>query len=210
MRRLSKVKIEWSPAFSYAIGLIATDGNLSKDGRHLNFTSKDEDLVLTFKTCLGLDNRVGRKTRGGSKVKKYFQVQFGDRNFYEFLIQTGLTPAKSKTLGVLSIPEAYFSDFLRGCIDGDGNISIAKHPESQHPQLRIRLSSASKKFLEWIRQQITKHLALNGGWIDFSARAFVLTYAKDDSIKILNFIYKNKNTEYLDRKYAVAKYFLRV
>ena len=41
MKRLSRIKIEWSPEFAYAIGLIVTDGSLSKDGRHINFSSKD-------------------------------------------------------------------------------------------------------------------------------------------------------------------------
>jgi len=54
MHRLSKVKIEWSPKFAYAIGLIATDGNLSQDGRSVNFTSKDEELAMAFKACLGI------------------------------------------------------------------------------------------------------------------------------------------------------------
>ncbi|PIZ81282.1 MAG: hypothetical protein COY02_02875, partial [Parcubacteria group bacterium CG_4_10_14_0_2_um_filter_41_6] len=101
MRRLSKVKIEWSPDFAYAIGLLATDGNLSKDGRHINMTSKDEEMISVFKKCLSIQNKTGRKCRGGSKEKKYFQVQFGDKNFYNFLMSLGLTPAKSKTLGPL-------------------------------------------------------------------------------------------------------------
>lgn len=146
MKRLSKVKIEWSPRFAYAIGLITTDGNLSKDGRHMNMTSKDKEMIITFKKCLNIKNKIGRKTREKSKIKKYFQVQFGDKNLYEFLLSLGLTPAKSKTLGDLRIPNYYFCDFLRGCIDGDGCIRIAYHPESKHPQLQVRLISASPSF----------------------------------------------------------------
>ena len=77
-----------------------------------------------------------------------FVIQFGDRIFYDFLISLGITPAKSKTIASLKIPEKYFADFLRGCIDGDGDIDVHSHPESQHPQLRIRLVSASPKFLK--------------------------------------------------------------
>src|SRR5688572_26861634 len=36
------------PDVSYAVGLAATDGNLSGDGRHMSFVSKDRDLVETF------------------------------------------------------------------------------------------------------------------------------------------------------------------
>src|SRR3989344_5576389 len=110
MKRLNKVKILYSSKFFYAIGLLATDGNLSKDGRHLNMTSKEKEMIITFKMCLGINNKIGRKTRGGSTVKKYFQVQFGDKNFYSYLLSIGLTPAKSKTIAQLDIPDNYFAD----------------------------------------------------------------------------------------------------
>ncbi len=208
MKRLNKVLIKWSPDFAYAIGLITTDGNLSKDDRHLNMTSKDKDMIITFKKCLGLKNKIGRKTRGGSKIKKYFQVQFGDKNFYEFLLSIGLTPAKSKTIGALNILDEYFADFFRGCIDGDGNINIASHPESRHLQLRIRLCSASPLFLNWIKNKILNLYGIKSGWIETKENIGVLVYAKADSIKLLNIMYYPKVNNYLKRKYVIAKQFL--
>src|SRR3989344_2092153 len=115
MNRLGKVNLSWSGNFAYAIGLIATDGNLSPDGRHINLTSKDEEMVLNFKGCLSVNNKIGKKSRGGDLTnKKYFVIQIGDNNFYDFLLSLGLTPAKSKTIGPLKIPSVYFKDFLRG------------------------------------------------------------------------------------------------
>lgn len=70
MNRLGKIKIEWTQNFAYAIGLITTDGNLSKDGCHIDFTSKDKELVETFRKCLGINNKIGLKSRGGEKEKK--------------------------------------------------------------------------------------------------------------------------------------------
>ena len=127
MNRLSKVKIIWSPKLAYVIGLITTDGCLSIDCCHIEFTSKDLGLVEIFRNYLGLNNKICKKARGGEKEKKYFRIQFGDKNFYEFLLSIGLTPHKSKTIGPLNIPENYFLDFLRGCIDGDGNILSLIH-----------------------------------------------------------------------------------
>ncbi len=212
MRRLSKVSISWSPALAYAVGLIATDGNLSKDGRHINFTSKDIDSILTFKNCLALENSIGRKARGREEEKRYFQVQFGDVNFYEFLIRLGLTPAKSKTIKSLKIPDNYFADFLRGCVDGDGCIGFYSHPESKHPQLRIRLYSASCAFLEWIKNKIGVTLGISGGWIEKKDGGLVvLTYAKQDSLKLISFLYYDGVEYYLKRKYdIVVKFFGRV
>jgi hypothetical protein len=53
-RRGALASIEWSPRLAYAVGLIATDGCLYGDGRHIAFISKDEDLM---RTLLSLVNR---------------------------------------------------------------------------------------------------------------------------------------------------------
>jgi hypothetical protein len=208
MNRLHKVFIKWSPAFAYCIGLIASDGNLSKDGRHIVFTSKDEELVETFRDCLGLKNKVSYKGRGGSKDRKYSFLQFGDKNFYEFLLKIGLTPAKSKTIGPLKINEMYFADFLRGVLDGDGNINIFRHPESRRPQLRVRFFSASSNFINWIQGQNMRLLHIKGfqretnGEID-------LAYATADSVKLLNFMYYVGCKHFLKRKHEKAMQFFK-
>ncbi|MCG2694200.1 hypothetical protein L6259_02955 [Candidatus Parcubacteria bacterium] len=208
MKPLNKVTIEWSPNFAYAIGLIATDGCLSKDGRHINLTSKDMKIIEKFRDILKLENKIGRKAREKEKVKKYFYIQFGDKIFYQYLLSIGLTPAKSKTISSLKIPNEYFMDFFRGCIDGDGNISISKHPESQHPQLKVRLASASKFFLGWIKFNLSEIAKLNGGWIGKGTRIYMLSYGKADSVKLLKLLYYDNVESYLDRKYLIAKQFI--
>jgi hypothetical protein len=206
MKPLGKVKIEWSQNFAYMIGLMASDGNLSSDGRHINFTSKDYDLAFTYKTILGIDNVIGRKTRAQEKEKKYFFVQFGDVLFYRFLVSIGLTPQKSKTIGKLDIPNQFFFDFLRGCIDGDGNIQTFKHPESKHLQLRVRLVSASRPFLEWIHQEIMKYDIK--GYMQIEKTVFCLTFAMGASKKLLSKIYYKGFKYCLIRKYLLAKEYL--
>lgn len=208
MKPLGKVKIEWSSDFAYAIGLITTDGSLSRDGRHIDLTSKDKEMVENFKRCLGIDNKIGRKARGGSTDKKYYRVQFGDIVFYKFLLSIGLGPAKSKTISALKIPNKQFRDFLRGCLDGDGNINVQSHPESKHPQLRIRITSASEKFLVWLKIEIENRTDIKGGWVRPVRRAYELSYGKSDSIKFLTYIYYDSPKSYLTRKYLRAKPFL--
>ncbi|OGN13976.1 MAG: hypothetical protein A3J47_04250 [Candidatus Yanofskybacteria bacterium RIFCSPHIGHO2_02_FULL_43_22] len=211
---MSKVKIEWSPKFAYAIGLITTDGCLCNDSRHIDFTSKDEELVMKFKECLGIKNKVGVKYRGRDsycRETKYFRIQLGDRNFYDFLLSIGLSPRKSKSIGSLDIPKEFFQDFLRGCIDGDGSIGFYSHPESKHPQFRIRLVSASEAFVDWLKLKIKDIFLIDGGWIHKSRDVSVLSYAKSDSIKLVDFLYKDKNCVCLSRKYAeVRKFYGRV
>ena len=203
--RKSKVQLTWSNNFAYAIGLITTDGNLSPDLRHLHITSKDYEIVINARRCLGINNKIGKKARGGSKEKKYYVLQFGDKNFFEFLLELGLTPRKSKTLSELRIPRKYFADFFRGCIDGDGSISISSHPESQYPQYKVRLCSASKSFLEWNLKLCRRLFLVDGGSISKRNKSsiYTLTFAKNDSIKILRIIYV-KNVLCLSRKKKVA------
>jgi hypothetical protein len=56
--------VKWTPEFAYAVGLLTTDGNLSKDGRHLILVSKDKQLLRTFKKCLNLDSKIGSRKSG--------------------------------------------------------------------------------------------------------------------------------------------------
>ena len=139
--------MEWTNKIAYAIGLITTDGNLSKDGRHIIFVSKDLSLVKLFKRCLNLKNKISTKTSGYSNNEGiYYYIQFGNVIFYRDLISIGLCTNKSKRINQLCIPKDYFSDFLRGHLDGDGTIRAYNDyafPKSK--RLYVNFLSASKK-----------------------------------------------------------------
>ncbi|MEX1086929.1 MAG: LAGLIDADG family homing endonuclease, partial [Candidatus Paceibacterota bacterium] len=119
MRRGSKpkgkVRIQWSSNFAYAIGLLAADGCLSKDGRHIDVTSNDYDQLENFIKALDIDVKITQKSSGRGYTS--WHVQFSDVLFYKFLTEIGITSAKSKTLRKLDIPDEYFFDFLRGEFD---------------------------------------------------------------------------------------------
>ena len=61
MLRDNPISTEWSPELAYVIGLIASDGNLSSDGRHINITSKDEVMLQNVRLCLKIRNKIGLK-----------------------------------------------------------------------------------------------------------------------------------------------------
>src|SRR5437763_274151 len=56
--------LTWSPNLAWAVGLMATDGNLSGDGRHLSLVSKDRELLETFRACLNLDVAIAPHASG--------------------------------------------------------------------------------------------------------------------------------------------------
>lgn len=200
-------KVAWSSHLAYAVGLIATDGCLYKDGRHISLTSADLDQIENFKRCLGKTNRVGLKSNGTSKIKKYYHVQLGDVVLYNFLLDIGLTPAKSKTINSLKIPDEYFFDFLRGHLDGDGSIKKYQDPICRNStRLYVCFCSASDNHLHWLQDNINRLLGIKG-YIEQRRTLSVkyLTFAKYDSLLLLSRIYDDPRSPLLERKYQIVK-----
>ena len=64
-----QISEKWTGGLAYIIGLITSDGCLSKDGRHIDFTSKDLDQIQNFTKILGLNNKIGIKKTNLTKLK---------------------------------------------------------------------------------------------------------------------------------------------
>jgi len=194
--------IEWSSNLAYAVGLLATDGCLYNDGRHINFTSKDRQLIGTFKRCLNLKNKVSKKSGGFTDIKKYYVVQFGDISFYRFLVEIGLSPAKSKTLSNILVPDDYLADLIRGLFDGDGSFYSYHDPRWPTSFLYyLSFISASKDHLLWLQKNIQRKLDIHGHGIDRPhSGAYQLKYAKQEAKKIIYFMYYQSNIPCLERK----------
>lgn len=193
----------WSGNFAYAVGLLTSDGNLSKDGRHIVFVSKDKELVDHFMLALGLKKAIGIKRSGFNPNGQYFFVQFSDVKLYNQLLSIGLAPQKSKTVGRLSIPRKYFFDFLRGEFDGDGTF-YAYWDKRWRSSFMYYLcfASASLDFINWIREALNHELGVKG---HVSRRpynqVFQLKYPKSEANRIILKMYPNERVLKLDRKY---------
>ena len=201
MKPLCKVKIKWSSNFAYAIGLLVTDGNLSSDGRHIVFTSKDLELIHKFQKSLKINFHIGRKSNGSQGYKKYYVVQIGDVLFYRFLLSIGLMPRKTKIIGAVKIPNKYFFDFLRGHLDGDGSFYSYWDPRWQSSYMFYTvLISASKNHIQWLRESIYKFLKIKGHIVKNDS-VYQLRYAKAKSLKLLSKLYYNSDVICLSRKH---------
>ena len=201
-KQKNTISTEWSPEFAYAIGLLVSDGCLSNNGRHIDFTSKDLEQVEHFKKCLGLSVKIGTKSRGYSN-DRYYRIQFGNVIFYKFLESIGLTSAKSKTIGNVSVPDEYFWDYLRGYFDGDGCIysSWDKRWKSSRA-FCISFACASIAHMEWLNSKI-KNLASITGYIQpmGTSKAYQLKYAKQGSLEIISKMYYDTGVICLSRKF---------
>ena len=195
-----QVALIWSSEFAYAIGLLTADGCLLNDGRHIDFTSKDYEQVAMFKRCLKLKVKIGIKHSGIGN--KYHRIQFGDVLFYGFLIGIGLSPAKSKTILSVAVPDEYFSDFLRGYFDGDGtSYSFYDSIFPKSYRFYISFMSASPNYIHWLRDRITQIVGVKGHLSHHLNTNYVqLKYAKKEAIIISNYMYSGKSFCFLNRK----------
>lgn len=196
-----KVPIVWSSNLGYAIGLIATDGSLSNDGRHIELTSKDRAQLETFMRCLDIKVKIGTK-RSGSTNAMTGRIQFGDVILYKFLLSIGLTPNKTRTIGLLNIPDKYFFDFLRGHHDGDGSFhSYWDKRWKSSFMFYLVFVSASKEHIDWIRSKLGHLLNVHGHITHGrTASVYQLKYAKAESLKIIKNMYYSPTVPCLKRK----------
>ncbi len=193
--------MRWTADLTYAIGLIATDGSLSKDGRHIDLTSKDIEQIKTFACIFNLKNKIGLKSSSYLKEKKYYRIQFGNVKLYNFLLKIGITPNKSKTLRELKIPPQYFCDYLRGYLDGDGcTFSYYDKRWKNSFRLYTAFISASFDHLKWLQETIKNLYDIEGKIGRLVRGGYQLRFAKNSSIKLFKILYYTNRVVCLKRK----------
>ena len=177
-----------------------SDGNIAKNKSRVSFVSKDFEQIENFRKCLDIQTKIGIHNSGSGY--KAYRVQFCDVLFCQFLNSIGIFPAKSKNIGKIDIPNEYFFDYLRGCFDGDGTVySYWDKRWASSFMFYVCFCSASKMHIDWLRGQIYEFLTIKGHVTkDGKNSCFQLKYAKADSLKLINKMYKVKDAIYLNRK----------
>ena len=198
MRYKKRRQYVWSADLAYAVGLLASDGCLQKDGRHIDLTSVDYEQLENFNVALQLDRRISKKQ--ASNDHSGYRVQFSDVALYDFLLKVGLMPAKSQKIGSLNVPKEFFMDFVRGVFDGDGTVYgfWDKRWRSSYT-FSISFASASKAFLSYMREELHATLGTEGS-ICTGKRALRLQYAKKDSVLLYRHMYASPSSLFLSRK----------
>lgn len=209
----------WRPELAYALGILATDGNVSPDGRHITLVSRDIELLRTVSDILEVKSKLVLH-RGGYTKSVAFHIVFGDRLFCEWLNEIGITPRKTYTIGALAIPDRMFADFLRGHLDGDGNIrsyvdsyNAKLKPYYVYQRLYVRFVSASRVHVDWLQVSVKRLFGLNGFLTvrppsEGKVPIYGLFFAKKEAILLLRRLYYAPDVPCLARKRAIAEPFL--
>lgn len=201
----------WSPALAYAVGLIATDGCLSVDGRHIVFVSKDEDLVRTFLECVQRPQLSYRLARGAFDTYAY-RVDMSHAALYRWLRSVGLMPRKSLILGGIDVPAEHLMAVVRGLLDGDGTIytrihrpTRSRYPGYEYERLWTFFNSASRRHIDWLTASLRGALGI-AGYVEVlrqpdHATMWRLKYGNVASVVLLQALYADEASPRLVRKW---------
>lgn len=185
---------------AYFLGLLITDGNvfIKNNTYKVSITLQEQDKYLIEKFCeaIKLNKVVTSDGRG------CYSVQVCSKKMCEDLRKYHIIPNKTFTVRLPQINDKYMPYFLRGCIDGDGSVGFYKRKGRHSHRKIIRLCSASKTFLEDIKNYLSEKLGI-GGFIreERKDNLFQIYYTKNrDIYNLINYLYDD-NSIRMKRKY---------
>ena len=188
----------WSPEMAYVLGLIITDGCISRGGT-VSLCINDKELLEKVKEAM----RSTHKIEPSKHQRNLYIFHFARENMVKDLERLCVVPKKSLTVKFPEVPQTYLSDFIRGVFDGDGSVLFKK--KSKNFPLVTKFFSGSKDFIEKLeaklqelcmpKRKIYQQKTQNGF-------CYTIVYGHKDSQNLFKILYKNtENGLFLERKY---------
>lgn len=193
---------EWNENMAYILGYFVADGCVTeRDGKpsSFNITSIDFEHLVEIREIMESTHKIGKKF---SSKSKGYQIQVRNKKMVNSLVSLGVIPRKTIFLENIEVPKEYFRDFFRGFFDGDGSVFISIINGT--PQIKTKICCVSYKFIKNINNDICKLLKIPKKNIHIEKRNNLDMYSIDlyveDSMKLAEFMYYDKNVLCLDRK----------
>lgn len=194
----------------YLLGAFITDGcvystNKNKNRYACQLSSKDHEWLESIAKFVGSNLRIHKYK------ENYFGLRIIRNEIAQWFINHGCFPRKTYTVTLPNIPDKYFSDFMRGCIDGDG--SIGTYFSNNRANRSCKLICANEKFLQEIQTVLnTKNIKssitnrgkqnskLNGKNIIATVNSYSLNFSGINCLKLLEYTYYKNHKISLNRK----------
>lgn len=207
--RLNRVKLNVNvnffkkidtPKCAYWLGYLAADGNINKIETKCNLVSKDLEIIQRFKNDINSEHKISKNEiidkRNGKKYENY-TIQITNKNFVLNLIAQGITTNKSNYLEVPKINDDLLPYYFAGLFDGDGHVGLRKNG------LRISLIG-TKEILLFLQNHLLTNFNISKTKLqkvtNNKENVWKLQLYKD-SVIFLNWIYFDREFNYLSRKY---------
>ena len=193
---------QWSSEMAYVLGLLITDGCLSrpkKNSYRISLCLNDKELLEKVTKVMGSDHAIAA-SRHQNGLHLFI---FGREKIAQDLIRLGMKPRKSMDIKFPDVPKEYLRDFIRGVFDGDGSVVFEKR--SKEYPIRSKFYSGSKDFIETLETRLQKlGLPKRNIYAQKTKNSFLYSfqYGHKNSRKLFDVMYKNvENRLFLERKY---------
>lgn len=183
---------------TYILGFIYADGNIAwnpKKGYYtLTITSaeKDKNHLEAIRNHIS-----STKPLLYSEKTKSYRLIANSKILCEKLMKLGVMPKKSLTMVFPDIQTEFIQHFIRGVIDGDGNVRYVNRKRS--PYFEITIASGSKMFLEKLINVVNREINTSANIKQIGKNTYQVQYSCSRGEKLANYIY-NDVSIYLERK----------
>jgi hypothetical protein len=213
---------KWSPEMAYVLGFFAADGYITvnkRGGQFWCFQITDKKLLENIKKVIGSDHKISIRLPRKTNDNILYRLQIGSIEMCDDLRRLSFSERKTKNLFIPNVPNKYFSDFVRGYFDGDGNIwqgEIHKGRKTKHLVLKLCFTSGSYEFIKSLDIRLHLLLSFEGGCIYKSKKKQFcrLQFSTNNALKLYDFMYnrdvKDLKGLYLERKKKIFENFKRL
>jgi len=204
---------------AYWFGFIAAEGciELMKyNSKRLSITLalRDKNHLEKFRNFMGSNAPIVEYEKNLFRQAPTCIFRICRTKIVDDLIKLGLRPNKSKNLTWPTMNDAFYADFIRGFLDGDGSICVVQKKDRKGKprckrEYRMLFYSASPNFLQSISEYIFHKLNIPLRKIRKVGRPSYSTHGIDYGgrnhiEKILLYLFKNSNI-CLERKKTIIQ-----
>lgn len=188
----------WSKEMAYVLGWVWSDGNIDQSRRSLRIQiqSGDSYILKEIKKAISSDAPIKIKDNAAG-------LSIHSRIIAKSLIKLGCKVGDSLHNEFPNVPKSYFFDFLRGYLDGDGSVCIARSKKSRQKNVLRITFLGCKQFIKNLQKHLKDILNIEECKISHSydkSELYRCTYNGKDARLICSKMYENCNSLFLKRK----------
>lgn len=196
---------------AYILGLIASDGCVSKNTNHIHIDlqESDEEILYKIKDALSFEGPIQHYTNNSGC--NYSRLKICSKTIKQDLEHYGITPQKTfKLEPPFFLEKQYYISYIRGYFDGDGCIWTKYGDRLKY---NWYICGARKNVIEWIYNVLLNNYGIVS-YLHTSSRTLsqgdkfysIQVYKKDTIQRIFDILYV-PNSLHLERKYNKMKNF---